>query len=127
MLEGLVNLFRLEEEEDENFIGQNYRDDEDEVLTEEVVHPIKEVIKRGNRKEQYNIVIFKPKRLEEAKDIIDLLVEGNSVTIDLSLADEKIRQRILDMVVGYGYYAQCNMEQITSTIFIVSHSKISVN
>lgn len=71
-----------------------------------------------------NIMITKPKTIEDAKDIIDYLMEGTTVAIDLEKASERDRQRIMDMVSGYCYCSSCEIEQVNMNIFLVSSSDI---
>lgn len=125
MFEDLIDNIRL-----------GFGNSEEEEMEDEEMYEDKNVVsygasnKRGRdtlRKVEpqgSEIIIMKPKAISEAKDIIDYLIEGNSVTINLESSEEKEKQRIMDMVSGYCYAFECNIEQVNPNVFVVSHKKI---
>lgn len=124
MLEGFINSFWKNEDEEDyeaDYISKRrYEEKEDKVKYE------KNVIQLHGGKEvrEPDIVITKPRDIVDCKNIIDQLIEGNSVMIDLGQTLESEKQRVMDMVSGYCYAFDCNIERINNTTFVVSHSKI---
>lgn len=133
MLAKLFNSFRIiEDEEFDDFV---------DVEEEEFSNHDKGVLPFvPNRKSEYsnrnlrnvdesakpNIIIYKPEKVGDAKDIIDCLLDRNTVAIDLERANGRERQRIMDMVAGYCYCSHCNIEQVNKNIFIVSKGNITI-
>lgn len=128
MLEGFINSLRLKDEEEE----EDYIDQLD--MNDEQVIPI-----RSAKERTYNngtktrtmasreIVIAKPKKIDDAKAVIDLLVEGKSVVVDLVLIQDEMKQRVIDMIAGHCYSNHCNMEKVNDFIFMISNAKINRN
>lgn len=128
MLEGLINSFRVNDEEEEDYLPRRRRNEEEEDDYEDRKQDIRKVIPlRKIEEKESNIVIMRPKDIIDAKSIIDQLIDGNSVTIDLGGTAEAEKQRVMDMVSGYCYAFHCNIERVNSTIFLVSHAEIQLD
>ena len=127
MLEGLINSFRVNDEDEEDYLPRRRRneEDEDDYDYEERKQENRKVIPlRKIEEKESNIVIMRPKDIIDAKSIIDQLMDGNSVMIDLGKTDEAEKQRVMDMISGYCYAFHCNIERVNSTTFVVSHAEI---
>lgn len=126
MLDNLINSLRLkEDEEDEGYM--------DEIVEEERVLPFKKATKSESvggdtifkPQSLADIVISKPKVIDDAKTVIDLLMEGKSVVVDLELTEDDMKQRIIDMISGYCYTFNCNIEKVNNKIFMISNARIN--
>lgn len=124
MLEGFINSFRQDEDDYEDDFISKRRHREEEYEYEEQFK--KNVIRlhRENEVKEPDIVIVRPVDMVDSKNIIDQLMDGNSVMIDLGKTQESEKQRVMDMVSGYCYAFDCNIERVNHTTFVVSHSKI---
>lgn len=121
-----------DEEENDEFIDNTMKEESVRYHTQS--HEGKRNMAESNRTNgsmseigNSNIIIMKPKKLNEAKDIIDKLQEGNTVAVDLAYAAENEKQRIMDMLAGYCYCTQSNIESINTDIYIISHTEIELN
>lgn len=125
MLEGLINSFRVNDEEEEDYLPRRRRNEEEDDDYEDRKQDSRKVIPlRKIEEKESNIVIMRPKDIIDAKSIIDQLMDGNSVTIDLGGTVEAEKQRVMDMISGYCYAFHCNIERVNSTTFVVSHAEI---
>lgn len=124
MLEGFINSFRQNEDDyEDDFISKRrYRDAEEEYEEQSEKNVIR--LHRGNDVKESDIVIVRPADIVDSKNIIDQLMDGNSVMIDLGKTQESEKQRVMDMVSGYCYAFDCNIERVNHTTFVVSHWKI---
>lgn len=125
MFEDFIDNIRMGfgNSEEEDMEDEDMQDDRNVVSYGSGNRRGKETI-RQVEPEGSEIIIMKPKAISEAKDIIDYLIDGNSVTINLESSEEKEKQRIMDMVSGYCYAFECNIEQVNPNVFVVSHKKI---
>lgn len=134
MLDKLINGLRLApEEEDDIYDDGPYEEDQRDrasVLPYEGRKKSSEVAKVSKSTASAignsNIIIVKPKKLDDAKDIIDKLIAGNTVAVDLEHTADEEKQRIMDMLAGYCYCTQSNIESINSGIYIISHTDIEL-
>lgn len=130
MLDKFIHSLKInDDEDDENDEYMGSMNDDDTLSFE----PRK---KRNDSNRSYrgiadianpNIIIMKPRRLNDAKDIIDKLSEGNTVAVDLDHAPDSEKQRIMDMLAGYCYCTQSNIESINTNIYIISHTEIELD
>lgn len=130
MLDGLINKFRVGDDEEDDYTFDDmsgYQRPTRSQSEPKVKEFPNSKTSQYQEEEKGNIIISRPKRIDDAKEIIDHLMSGNSVTIDLEKAEGQIKQRIMDMIVGYGYCANCNIERVNDNIFVVSHVDIQVN
>ena len=132
MLDKFIQGLRLtDEDEDVEYIQETSAES---IPRESLYNEGRRMIVEGNRMKgkltsisNANIIIMKPKKLNEAKDIIDKLAEGNTVAVDLDNAPENEKQRIMDMLAGYCYCTQSNIESINKGIYIISHTPIELD
>lgn len=129
MLDKFIHSLKINDDEDETegYLGSMNDDNE----------PAFEPRKKGNDLNRSyrgiadihntNIRIMKPRKLNDAKDIIDKLSEGNTVAVDLEYTKDSEKQRIMDMLAGYCYCTQSNIESINTNIYIISHTVIELD
>lgn len=132
MLDKLMNGLRLSQEEDDD---DDYADTEYERSSRESVLPYEGRKQNNESSREFrsssamgnpNIIITKPRKLNDAKDIIDKLADGNTVAVDLEHTADNEKQRIMDMLAGYCYCTQSNIESINTNIYIISHTGIEL-
>lgn len=129
MLDKIMNSLRLSQDEDYDD-EYTYEDEQEETtLSYDNRKKAPEIMKAGKNRMDIsnpNIIITKPRKLNDAKDIIDKLQEGNTIAVDLEYTPENQKQRIMDMLAGYCYCTQSNIESINSNIYIISHTGIEL-
>lgn len=123
MFEKFIGSFKLEDEEYES---SRYEYDDEPEYGNHTEQPRYRTTPKYHQKhnESESIIVCKPKKADDAKDIIDKLMEGHSVTINLGDVEVGAKQRIMDMVAGYCYCTKCNIEQVTQDIYLVSENII---
>lgn len=127
MIDKIFDLFGIEEvEEEEEEVVETSKSGRRVVPFTPNKKEINPERRQNNRRQEMesNIIIQKPVRLEDAQEIIDQLMDGNSVAINLEKADGQMKQRIMDMIAGYCYCVSCNIEKVSGDIFIVSGHEI---
>jgi len=127
MLDKIMSTFRLSQDDDDDYTYEN--DQKDEMLSYENKLLTSESKKAGNNKMDMNnpnIIITKPRKLDDAKEIIDKLQDGNTIAVDLEYTPDNQKQRVMDMLAGYCYCTQSNIESINSNIYIISHTEIEL-
>lgn len=107
-------------------------EDEDDIVEEDGITYASNKKSEGMKKQARNrvtrdgnhIMVSTPAKLDDAQKIIDKLMDGHSIVINLSNVDAGMKQRIIDMVIGYSCGSKCNIKQVTENIFIVSNLDI---
>lgn len=130
MLDKFMNSLRLSQDEDEENDDYMYEDEQKEEATSyDNKRRTTEVARAGRTRMDMNnpnIIITKPRKLNDAKEIIDKLQNGNTIAVDLEYTPDNQKQRIMDMLAGYCYCTQSNIESINSDIYIISHTGIEL-
>lgn len=70
--------------------------------------------------QQGNILIRKPRDVEEIKGIIDHLLKKNVVMVNLEEVEHSIKRRMIDMLTGYCYTQDQMLRKVNENIYIVS-------
>ena len=131
MLDKFLDFVRLGTEEENEEIEYVDVDDRQEKTRNFSVHQNnKDMRKDMNQRKSEDcsqVVIARPKTIEDAKTIIDNLMAGSFVTIDFTTTEDREKQRIIDMVSGYCYGFGFNIEQVNINVFVVSRMDIQVD
>ncbi|MBE5962604.1 MAG: cell division protein SepF [Lachnospiraceae bacterium] len=114
--------------------GKEEYEDEDDVIEEDGIVYSSNKKSEGAKKQLRNrvtkdgnyIMVSTPSKLDDAQKIIDKLMDGHSIVINLSNVDAGMKQRIIDMVIGYSCGSKCNIKKVTENIFIVSNLDIQM-
>ncbi|WP_302625486.1 cell division protein SepF [uncultured Eubacterium sp.] len=72
------------------------------------------------------VCVMKPTHYEETKDIINTLLEGKSVVLNLEGMKLDLAQRIVDSVSGGCYAIQGNLQKISGYIYLVTPSSVDI-
>lgn len=82
------------------------------------------VVPMKSNKSSYNngmsVQVIKPIKFEECREIVDILLRGKSVILNVEGMNVETAQRIIDFVSGAAYSIQGNLQKITSYIIIVT-------
>ena len=70
--------------------------------------------------------VIKPTAYEETKDIIDTLLDGKSVVLNLEGMRLELAQRIVDSVSGGCYAIRGNLQKISGYIYLVTPSSVDI-
>lgn len=109
MLENIVRKLRIIEEYDYNDEGDWNEEEE-----QEEQRPTK---KKSSPDKQ--VYISKPKKLEDVKEIIHHLLQGEQVIINLEKMPPREKQRLMDMVAGCCYCNHQVVKEVNQDVYII--------
>ena len=72
------------------------------------------------------VCVIKPTYYESTRDIIDTLVEGKAVVLNLEGIKLDLAQRIVDSVSGGCYAISGNLQKISGYIYLVTPSSVDI-
>lgn len=78
------------------------------------------------RNTTHKAVIFQARGVGDCRDIIDYLIEGKSVHLNLEQLDESNRQRILDMLSGATYSVYATLRKVSQRTYLLSPDNVEV-
>ena len=73
------------------------------------------------------VCVIKPASMEDSKEIVDTLLKGRAVVINLEGIHIETGQRIIDFTFGACYSINGNLNKVTEYIFIVTPSNIELS
>ena len=74
-----------------------------------------------------NIETFKPTSFEEVAEIIDNLLDGNPVIVNLSEVRENTAQRVVDLLSGAIYAINGNLCELQKDVYIFTPNGVRTN
>ncbi len=110
-------------------------DDFDEVpitpMQSSKVTPMRAPSKRGTSsaptpRNTMSVCVIKPISVEDAKEIIETLLSGRTIVLNLEGLDLEIAQRIIDYTSGASYAIGGNLQKISNYIFIVTPKTVDI-
>jgi len=79
---------------------------------------------KSNRTSSYNsamsVQVIKPMKFEECRDIVDILLRGKSVILNIEGMNVDVAQKIVDFVSGATYSMQGNLQRINNYVIIIT-------
>lgn len=78
------------------------------------------------RSNDMEVCVIKPTYYESTKDIIDTLLEGKSVVLNLEGMKLDLAQRIVDSVFGGCYAIHGNIQKISGYIYLITPSSVDI-
>ncbi len=81
---------------------------------------------RGSSSTDMEVCVIKPTHYENTKDIIDTLLEGKSVVLNLEGIKIDLAQRIVDSVIGGCYAIAGNLQKISGYIYLVTPHSVDI-
>lgn len=81
---------------------------------------------RGTSSSDMEVCVIKPTHYENTKDIIDTLLEGKSVVLNLEGIKIDLAQRIVDSVIGGCYAISGNLQKISGYIYLVTPQSVDI-
>ena len=80
-----------------------------------------------NANTKLQVVLTKPKSMEEARSIADSVKQRKAVVINLESVNGDAARRILDFLSGVTYAKEATMRQIASGTFMITPLNVDVN
>lgn len=84
-------------------------------------------VKRQYSESGMEVCIAKPTSVNDARDVTDLILAGNTVVLNLEGLDVDIAQRIIDFTSGSCYAVQGNVMKISHYIFVITPSSVDIS
>ena len=72
------------------------------------------------------VCVIKPTHYEATKEIIDTLLDGKAVVLNLEGIKIDLAQRIIDSVIGGCYALDGNLQKISGYIYLVTPSSVDI-
>lgn len=79
------------------------------------------------RNRTMEVCMFRPKSVEEGREICDTLSSGRAVVINLEGINMDVAQRIVDFTSGACYSMNGNLQKISNYIFIVTPQSVELS
>lgn len=89
--------------------------------------PAPRSIRRKDVNEEMEVCIMKPTSVNDARQITNMLLAGNTVVLNLEGLDTEIAQRIIDFTSGSCYAVQGNVMKISNFIFVITPSNVDIS
>lgn len=86
-----------------------------------------EVPRRRIQMNDSSVCVFKPKAFDEAREMVETLLENKTVLINFEGVDISISQRVLDIVTGACIAVGGNLQKISNFIFIATPASVDVS
>ena len=81
---------------------------------------------RGSSAKEMEVCVIKPTHYETTKEIIDTLLDGKSVVLNLEGIKIDLAQRIVDSVIGGCYDISGNLQKISGYIYLVTPHSVDI-
>lgn len=137
----LSNILKVSEDEYYDTPETDEYEEEEFEDEEEYVEPVprfnpraaKEAKAEQNKVVSFNantklqVVLTKPKSMEEARSIADSVKQRKAVVVNLESVNGDSARRILDFLSGVTYAKEATMRQIASGTFMITPLNVDVN
>lgn len=142
VLDKFLSIMRLDDDED---YDDDFFDDDDDF--EEA--PKKSLLKKNHTEDSYEekkminkvtpmrqssrkgtnmeVCVIKPTAVDEAREIIETLLSGRTVILNLEGLDIEIAQRIIDFSSGASFAINGNLQKISNYIFLVTPTNVDIS
>ena len=157
VVDKLVNFMKLNGEEDDEYLDEDYLDGDEEEIEEPAprkkqqaqknreedeedlragrkpapvnkITPIKQPPARRNAASAgMEVCVIKPTSVEDAREITETLLANRTVVLNLDGLDVDIAQRIIDFTSGSCFAISGNLQKISHYIFIVTPASVDIS
>ena len=79
------------------------------------------------RSNDMEVCVIKPTYFENSHEVVDLLVQGKAVVLNLEGIKIDVAQRILDMISGGCYAINGNLQKISGYIYLVTPRSVEIS
>lgn len=150
VMDKFLNAMRLNDE-DEDFLDDDYLDDEDEIeiparksvpvkkeaepensetfvkKVQPKVTPIRQNAPKRVQGNGMEVCVIKPTSVEDAREITETLLTNRTVVLNLEGLDVDIAQRIIDFTSGSCFAISGNLQKISHYIFIITPASVDIS
>lgn len=72
------------------------------------------------------MVVFEPRKVDDAKEIANRLMQDKAVVINIHKLDDTSKQRIIDILYGVCYALNGELKQIDTNVFLCTPRSVGV-
>ena len=145
-MDKLLDALRLTEDDDDEyeFANEEYFDDEDyeepkkktprrenkvEAKEKPVakITPITKVQKKQTVTTGMEVCVIKPTTIEDEIEIVDTLLSGRTVLINMEGLNVEIAQRIIDFTSGATYALHGSLQKVSNYIFLATPNGVDIS
>ena len=105
----------------------DYEDDEVYTKPSRSFRSSKKVVPMTQTRTAFEVNVIKPTGYENTTDIIDTLLEGKAVVLNLEGLKLDIAQRIVDSVSGGCYAISGNLQRVSGYIYLITPARIEIS
>lgn len=87
----------------------------------------KKVVPMRSSRTAFEVTVVKPNTFDDSTDIIDRLLEGKAVVLNLEGLKLELSQRIVDCVSGGCYAISGNLQRVSGYIYLVTPGQIEIS
>lgn len=153
IMEDFLNIMRLNDDYDEDFEEEEEEEEEPpkpkkkssrkenkepkEVKKEKKEEPKKNISKitpiNKNVKKQNSagismeVCVIRPNSIEEEVEVVDTLLEGRTVLINMEGMNVETAQRIIDFTFGATYAMNGNLQKVSNYIFLATPNGVDIS
>ncbi len=88
--------------------------------------PVPKKNNNNSRSELMDICLIHPESMDDAKDLTDILLNGQPVLLNLEGIDRDIAQRIIDFACGSTYAVRGNLSNISNYIYVITPQNVGL-
>lgn len=116
-------------EEEEDYVEESEAPKQEtetkfKVVEKKQVQPVQ---KRRVTMNDTSVCVFKPQAFDEAREIVETLMDNKTVLLNFENVDISISQRVLDIVTGACIAINGNLQKISNYIFIATPASVDVS
>lgn len=155
VLDKFLNVMRLNPDDDEDFLNEEYDFEDEEmepakpvkssfksrrdkeadfeddykektVKTTPKVTPIRQA-RKSNSGNNMEVCVIKPTSVEDAREITETLLNGRTVVLNVEGLNVEIAQRIIDFTSGSTFAISGNLQKISNYIFIITPASVDIS
>ena len=103
-----------------------------DIHDEEKQKPVDEPVHRSNKvvnihtTAQFQVVLVKPERFEDASSIADHLNEKRTVVLNLESTNKDISRRLVDFLSGVAYANNGQIKRVANSTFIITPYNVDI-
>ena len=149
LMDKFLDAMRLNEDDDDDyeFANEDYYDDDDyeepkkkpvrresKVETKEEpkkpvakITPISKPQKKQAASTNMEVCVIKPTTIEDEIEIVDTLLSGRTVLINMEGLNLEIAQRIIDFTSGATYAMQGSLQKVSNYIFLATPHGVDIS
>ncbi len=105
----------------------DYEDDEVYSKPSRSSRSSRKVVPMNSARTAFEVNVIKPTGYENTTDIIDTLLEGKAVVLNLEGLKLDLAQRIVDSVSGGCYAMSGNLQRVSGYIYLITPARIEIS